>query len=255
MKKGRYFVQETSSKIPVILEEFHCSTLGGHSGIERTSKRISSIFWWKNMNNVVKQFVGNCLICQQSKSTNKKPMGPLMPLPIPGAIWEDISMDLITHLPRVNGKTVIFVVVDRFSKFCHLGPLPTYFSATSVFELFVQMVVKLHGIPKTIVSDRDKVFTSKFWKASHKASGTTLCMSSTYHPQSDGQTEVVNKCIEMYLRTIVHDNARNWLKFLLWAELWYNTSYHRLWECLIFRSYMLENLQPYLSIFLETPHH
>jgi len=226
MKHGKHFVQDTSTKIPLILAEFHCSTLGGHSGIERTLKRISSIFWWHNMKKDVKEYVSNCLIFQQSKATNSKPLGLLMPLPIPSTVWEDISMDFITHLPRVDGKSVIMVVVDRFSKFCHLGSLPTEFNATMVAELFINMVVKLHGIPRSIVSYRDKVFTSKFWKAIHKASGTQLCMSSSYHPQTDGQTEVVNKCIGMYLRTTVFDNPRCWLKLLPWAELWYNTSHH-----------------------------
>lgn len=178
------------------------------------------------MRNDVKQFVRNCLVCQQIKAINQKPLGLLMPLPIPQAVWKDISMDFVTHLPKVEGKTVIMVVVDRFSKFCHLGSLPTDFSATLVVDLFIELVVKLHSIPKTIVSDRDKVFTSKFWKALHKASGTQLCMSSSYHPQLDGQTKVVNKCIGMYLRATIHDNPRHWLKIIPWAELWYNTSYH-----------------------------
>lgn len=89
------------------------------------------------MKNDVRKFVENCITCQQSKATNQKPIRLLLPLPIPEAAWEDISMDFITHLPRVNGKTVIMVVVDRFSKFCHLGSLPTYFNATSVVDLFV----------------------------------------------------------------------------------------------------------------------
>lgn len=135
-------------------------------------------------------------------------------------------MDFITHLHRVEGKSVILVAVDRFSKICHLGPLPANFNATTIADLFIQLVVKLHGILKTIVLDKDKVFTSRSWEALHKASGTTLCMSTNYHPQTDGQTEVVNKCIEMFLRATVHDNPKNWLKFLPWAELWYNTSFH-----------------------------
>lgn len=106
--------------------------------------------------------------------------------------------------------------MDRLTKYCHLGALPTGFNATLVAEFFVQQIVKLHGYPASIVSDRDRVFTSV---------GRIECKIIAYHPQSDGQTEVVNRCIEMYLRSIVHDNPKRWLHMVPWAELWYNSSH------------------------------
>lgn len=149
-----------------------------------------------------------------------------MPLPIPSNVWEDISMDFITDLPKAKGKSVIMVVVDRLSKYAHFSSLPPNFNASVVAELFIKDIVKLHGIPSSIVSDRDRVFTSRFWKELNKLSGTKLNFSSAYHPQSDGQTEVVNRVLEMYLRSYCHDNPSQWLKLLPWAELWYNSSFH-----------------------------
>ncbi|WVZ21125.1 hypothetical protein V8G54_008447 [Vigna mungo] len=129
-----------------------------------------------------------------------KPAGLLTPLPVPSNVWEDVSMDFITCLPPSFGYTVILVVIDRFSKGVHLGALPTHFTAYKVADLFVFMVCKLHGIPKSIVS--------------------------SYHPQTDGQTEVMNQTIEQYLRAFIIHKPSLWYKFLPWAEHHYNTSVH-----------------------------
>lgn len=118
------------------------------------------------------------------------------------------------------------VVVDRFSKYCHLGSLPEAYSAKSVATFFTTDIVRLHDIPKKKVSDRDKVFLSRFWQELLKQSGTSIHMSSEYHPQMDGQTEIVNKTIEGYLRATVQDNPCSWRELLPWAELWYDTAFH-----------------------------
>lgn len=140
------------------------------------------------------------MICQQVKPVNHKKYGLLLPLPIPLEVWQDLSMDFITHLPQVQNKIVILVILDRQSKYAHFGALPSNFNTVMVANLFIDMVVKLHGIPRSIVFDRDRVFTSKFWKELHKKSGTTINLTSAYHPQSDGQTEVLNRSLEQYLR-------------------------------------------------------
>lgn len=154
------------------------------------------------------------------------PYGLLQPLPVPQKVWEDISMDFITGLPSFQNNTVIFVVVDRLSKAAHFGMLPTSFTAAKVADLFSQMFCKLHGMPQSIVSDRDPIFCSHFWRELFTLSGTKLRMTTAYHPQSDGQTEIVNKCLQQYLRAYVHRKPKLWGKFLAWAEWHYNSSIH-----------------------------
>lgn len=130
-------------------------------------------------------------------------------------------MDFITGLPSSNGFTVTLVVIDQLSKYTHFAPLKSDYSSLKVAETFMRTVVKLHGIPKSIVSDRDKVFTSTFWQHLFRLSSTTLAMSSVYHPQTDG-----NKCLEMYLCCFTGSNPKFWSRLLAWAEFWYNTSFH-----------------------------
>lgn len=180
--RGKIYIENTSTIIPKLLIEFHKSPMGGHLGVAKTARRISTNFWWKGLASDVKEFVLNCVTCQVMKPLNQKPTSLLMPLPIPSEVWTDISMDFITNLPKVQGKTVIMVIVDRLTKYSHFCALPSHFGAAMVAEQFITIVVKLHGIPNTIVSDRDRVFTSKFWKELHKQSGTTLHFSSAYHP-------------------------------------------------------------------------
>jgi len=121
---------------------------------------------------------------------------------------------------------VILVVVDRFSKATHFGMLPTNFPVVKVAELFASMVCKLHDMPKRIISDRDPIFMSNFWKELFRMSGTRLRMSSTYHLQSDGQTKAVNKMLEQYLRAFIHVEPNLWGKYLHWAEWHYNSAKH-----------------------------
>lgn len=188
--------------------------------------RIASQFYWKGMHKDVKEFVQQCLTCQQAKSGTMLPSRLLQPLPIPMQIWEDLAMDFIIGLPPSNGFTVILVVIDRLSKYAHFFTLKSDYNSKQVAEVFVKNIVKLHGFPKSIVSDRDKAFTSQFWQQMFKLSGTTINLTIAYHPQSDDQSKALNKCLEMYLRCFTHDSPKEWAKLLPWAEFWYNTAYH-----------------------------
>jgi ribosomal protein L21E len=195
-------------------------------GITKTLTRLSTNFFWNGMRDDVHRFVLACLDCQHSKYETKKSAGLLCPLPIPHAPWEDLSLDFIVGLPSYQGHTTILVVVDRFSKGIHLGMLQPHYTAYKVALLFMDIVGKIHGMPRSLVSDRDPLFVSRFWQELFKLSGTKLRMSSSYHPQTDGQTEVLNRVVEQYLRAFVHTKPSSWGKYLMWAEWSYNTSQH-----------------------------
>jgi hypothetical protein len=161
-----------------------------------------------------------------AKPSHQKPAGLLQPLPLPDAPWQGITMDFIEGFPVSDGANSILVVVDRLTKYAHFLPLRHPYTAASVAKLFIDNIVKLHGVPLSIVSDRDRIFTSHFWKELLKALGTRLKYTTAYHPQTDGQSERVNQCLEQYLRCAVQDNPKQWKKWLGLAEFWYNSSYH-----------------------------
>jgi hypothetical protein len=135
-------------------------------------------------------------------------------------------MDFIEGLPISGQYNVILVVIDKFTKYAHFVPLRHPFTATTVAQVFMSTIYRLHGLPKTIVSDRDRIFTSRLWQELFKFSDTTLHMSSAYHPQTVGQSERLNQCMEAYLRCFVHSCPKKWSTWLPLAEYWYNTTYH-----------------------------
>ncbi|GKC24457.1 ty3-gypsy retrotransposon protein [Tanacetum coccineum] len=218
---GKLFIPSDLQIREQLLAEFHSSFIGGHAGINATVKRLSSTFTWLGLKKDVAHFVKSCTVCQAIKHPNHKPYGLLQPLPTPSQPWHDISMDFITQLPPSKGKVSIWVIVDRLSKYAHFLPLSPNYTAITLASIFMHEIYHLHRLPKTIVSDRDQ-----FWKELFKLMGTKLVHSSAYHPQTDGQTEVVNRCLEMYLRTFVFDEPRTWAKLLYLAEFCYNTSHH-----------------------------
>uniref|UniRef100_A0A8R7VAA2 Integrase catalytic domain-containing protein n=1 Tax=Triticum urartu TaxID=4572 RepID=A0A8R7VAA2_TRIUA len=145
-------------------------------------------------------------------------------------------MDFVEGLPKSEGYDAIMVVVDRFTKFAHFVPLRHPFTAAQVAKSFWDNIVKPHGVPASVVSDRDKVFTSALWRELLAGAGTKLLYSTAYHPQTDGQSERVNQCTEMYLRCAVHDTPRQWRKWLPSAEFWYDSSYHASLRCSPFKA-------------------
>jgi hypothetical protein len=136
-------------------------------------------------------------------------------------------MDFIEALPKMGGKSVILTMVDHLSKYAHFIPLAHPYSARTVAHKIFSEIVKLHGLPKSIVSDRDVVFTSIFWQELFKLSSVKLQVTSAYHPQSDGQSMVVNKIITMYLCCLIGDRPKEWIRWLPWVEFCYNTTYHK----------------------------
>jgi hypothetical protein len=135
-------------------------------------------------------------------------------------------MDVIDALPNSRGNTVILVVMDRLFMAAHFVALKHPYTMTSVAKAFMDNIIKLHGLPKSIVSDPDRIFTSKFWQELFQLQDTKLKLSSGYHPQTDGQIEVVNRCLETYLRCFVSAQPKQWVQWLSWEKYWYNTTYH-----------------------------
>ncbi|KAA0034981.1 Transposon Tf2-9 polyprotein [Cucumis melo var. makuwa] len=225
--KDRLVISKTSTLLPTILHTNHDLVFGGHSGFLRTYKRLAGELYWEGIKQDVKRYCEQCLICQKNKSLALSPARLLLPLEVPNSVWSDISMDFIEGLPKSNGFETNFVVVDRFSKYGHFLMMKHPYTAKSVADLFTKEIVRLHGYPKSIVSDRDKIFLSHFWKELFKMAGTKLHRSTAYHPQSDGQTEVVNRGIETYLRCFCGERPKEWVKWLHWAEYWYNTTFQR----------------------------
>jgi len=184
----------------------------------------------------VDSYIKQCTICQQAKHTHNHPSSLLQPLPIPSGAWADVSLDFIEGLPKSEGFFVIMVVVDRLTKFAHFIPVKHPYTAPTIAKTFLDNIVKLHGMPHSIVSDRETIFVSTFWKELFKLYKVTLNLSTSYHPQTDGQTERVNQCLEMYLRCVVQDAPNTENSWLPLAQLWYNSSHHSSIGCSPFRA-------------------
>ncbi|GAA0164566.1 hypothetical protein LIER_20166 [Lithospermum erythrorhizon] len=192
-----------------VIEALHDSTIGGYLGVVGAYQRIKALFYWKGMKKEIADYVTSCSICQQSKHE-----------------LTQINMDFIEGLPTSNKKNAILVMVYRFTKYSHFIALSHPFTALKVAQLFLNHIHKLHGMPTYIISDRVKVFLSAMWQELFTKLGTKLQCSTSYHPQTDGQTERVNQCLETYLRCMCSARPKDWSNWLPMAEFWYNTSFH-----------------------------
>ncbi|KAL5738445.1 hypothetical protein ACOSP7_031206 [Xanthoceras sorbifolium] len=210
----------------LLVRESHGGGLMGHFGVAKTLAVLQEHFYWPHMKRDVERLCGRCVTCRQAKS-RVQPHGLYTPLPIPSEPWIDISMDFVLGLPRSKrGRDSVFVVVDRFSKMAHFIPCHKTDDASHVADLFFKEIVRLHGVPRTIVSDRDAKFLSYFWKTLWAKLGTKLLFSTTCHPQTDGQTEVVNRTLSTLLRAIIKKNIKTWEECLPHVEFAYNRSVH-----------------------------
>ncbi|KAK1698286.1 hypothetical protein QYE76_014983 [Lolium multiflorum] len=195
-------------------------------GREKTLLMLADHFYWPKMRRDVDRYVRRCITCNKSKS-KLKPHGLYTPLPAPTTPWEDISMDCVLGLPRTKrGHDSIFVVVDRFSKMSHFIACHKSDDASHIANLFFREIVRLHGVPKTIVSDRDVKFMSYFWKTLWRKLGTKLLFSTTCHPQTNGQTEVVNRTLSQPLRSMIKKNLKEWEECFPHVEFAYNRAVH-----------------------------
>ena len=208
------------------LEEMHDAPWSGHVGISKTKELLARAYWWPGWHKDVEDYVKTCASCQRNKPSNARPSGLLQPLPIPDAPWQSVGIDFITHLPKTDaGHTSLMVCVCRLSKMVHLVPTTDTASAEDVARLFVDHVVRLHGVPRDLVSDRDVRFTSKFWTAFCAQLGVDRNMSTAFHPQSDGQTERSNRVLQDMLRHYVNPMHNDWDEHLSAVEFAINNSW------------------------------
>lgn len=211
-----------------IMFEAHGAPYSGHPDALRTTKALQRSYFWPGMAKDIQEHVRCCPMCQRNKPKRRKPYGELQPLPIPEDTWDSVSLDFITQLPpSKQGNTSILVFVDRLSKMTHFAATKDTCTAADVADLYIDKVVKLHGKPKELVSDRDTRFQSSFWQEVQRHLGTQVQMSTAYHPQSDGQTERMNAVLEDMLRHYINPSQDNWEELLPLAEFAINNAYHR----------------------------
>lgn len=209
-----------------VLQTCHDDPLAGHFGVAKTLELLSRGYWWPQPWKLVKEFVRTCDVCARAKSTHHRPYGLLQPLPLPDRPWASISLDFITDLPPTRGFDSVLVVVDRFTKMVHFVPCRKEISGHATAELFLTHIVRLHGLPEDVISDRGPQFVSHFWRRLLEILGTATKLSTAHHPQTDGQTERVNQVLEQYLRCVISYQQDDWLTFLPMAEFAYNNSRH-----------------------------
>jgi hypothetical protein len=209
-----------------ILDEAHLSCYSIHPGSTKMYHDLKQHYWWTKMKIEIARYVARCDTCRRVKAIHMKTAGPLQSLHIPTWKCEDISMDFIVGLPRTaKGFDSIWVIIDRLTKIAHFLPVKVKYPVITYAELYIARILSLHGILKTIVSDRGPQIVSKFWEELHKSLGTKLLHSSTYHPQTSGQTERVNQILEDMLRACVLKFPQKWDDCLQLAEFSYNNSY------------------------------
>ena len=208
-----------------IIKSHHEPQSNGHVGRDRTLDLMRRKFNWRGLKKDVSAFVDSCHQCQTNKANNQRAGGTLQPVEIPEGIWECVSMDLITQLPATrSGYDAIAVFVDKLSKMVHLAPCQTACSAQDFAKLFRHHVQRLHGLPKKLVSDRDPRFTGNFLREVMRLNGVQQALSTAFHPQTDGQTERVNRILEDMLRHYVNPYQDDWDECLDMAEFAINNA-------------------------------
>ncbi|KAG8473004.1 hypothetical protein CXB51_034923 [Gossypium anomalum] len=226
MFKNWICVPKNDELIQNILHEAHNGCLAVHPGSTKMYNDLKKMYWWNGMKRDISEFVSKCLICQQVKAEHQVPSGLLQPIMVPEWKWDRITMDFISGLPLTPGKkNAIWVIVDRLTKSTHFIPVRTDYSLNKLDELYIREIVRLHGIPLSIILDRDPRFTSRFWQKLQEALGTKLNFSTAFHPQTDGQSERVIQILEDMLRCCVLEFQGSWERYLPLVEFAYNNSY------------------------------
>ncbi|KAJ9544144.1 hypothetical protein OSB04_023851 [Centaurea solstitialis] len=230
--KGRIWIPRVEQLKKMIMDEAHQSRYSIHPGSDKMYKGLKEHYWWPGMKRDIAIYVSKCLTCAKVKAEHQKPSGLLQQPEIPEWKWEQISMDFVTKLPKTKkGHDTIWVIVDRFTKSAHFLPIKETYSIDKLAQLYVGEIVMRHGVPISIISDRDSRFTSRFWQSLQAALGTRVDLSTAYHPQTDGQTERTIQTLEDMLRACVLEFGGSWDDHLPLVEFSYNNSYHASIQC------------------------
>nr|GEW87086.1 reverse transcriptase domain-containing protein [Tanacetum cinerariifolium] len=199
----------------MIMRESHKSKYSIHPGSDKMYQDLKKLYWWPNMKAIIEEYVGKCLTCSNVKAECQKPSGLLVQPEIPMWKWERITMDFVSKLLKTsNGHDTIWVIVDRLTKFAHFIPTRATGSMETLKRLYIKEIISRHGVPISIISDRDSHFTSRLWQSLQNALGTQLDMSAAYHPETDGQSERTIQTLEAMLRACVIDFGKGWEKHL-----------------------------------------
>jgi hypothetical protein len=238
-----------------LLQELHSSSAAGHLGHAKTYERLSRRFWWPGMRADVLHFCSKCIPCQQNKTSRNAKQGVMHPVPIPSRRLGTISVDFVTGLPEsYAGYDAVLTITDKFSKIVRLIPLKfgkEYSSAKRIARLFVDNWWRDRGIPTCIISDRDTRFTSAWWAEFIKLIGSKAAMTTSYHPQSNGQAENTNRTMEVILRAYIEPRQRDWDEHLAAAEFAINDSVHASTRFTPFQLMYGESPMSHLDLFLD----
>jgi hypothetical protein len=209
------------------MHESHKSKYSIHPGSDKMYQDLKKLYWWPNMKADIATYVSKCLTCSKVKDEYQKPSGLLQQQELPQWKWERITMDFITKLPKTpSGHDAIWVIVDRLTKLAHFIPIKETYKMEKLAIIYIKEIVSRHGVPVSIISDRDSRFTSRFWELLNDSFGSRLDMSTAYHPQTDGQSERTIQTLEDMLRACVIDFGNSWDDHLPLIEFSYNNSYH-----------------------------
>ncbi|KAH9289269.1 hypothetical protein KI387_033386, partial [Taxus chinensis] len=186
----RIYVPKSGDLRSFILTEAHRAPYAAHPGVKKMHADLRELYYWPGLRRDIADFFARFLECQRVKAEHSHPAGLLQPHDIPEWKWDVISMDFIVGLPMSSYRhDAIMVTVDKLTKVAHFSPTKVTYNAKAIAKVFMEDIVRLHGIPKTIINDRDTIYTSVFWTSFQAALGTQINFSSAYHPETDGQTE------------------------------------------------------------------
>jgi transposase InsO family protein len=224
--RGRVYVPNDPELRRRIVAQHHDTHVAGHPGRWKTHELVSRNYWWPQMSRYIGTYTSTCDLCLRTKIRRQSPLGELHPIPVPEVRWETISVDFIVELPMAHGYDAIMCVVDSLSKRAHFIPTNTTLTSLGTARLFLHNSWKLHGLPRSVISDRGPQFVSEFTRELYRLLGIQLSATTAYHPQADGQTERVNQELEQYLRLFVSERQDDWDELLPMAEFQYNNHIH-----------------------------